>query len=191
MLLLREPPEGQIRSFLASQQALPFSYPEVGASRQEAPGGYPINHYRGRLGHGSETFDRACDAIRGWRMYEVPWTRLCWPDTPIRPGSVVAVLARHFGLKSLNASRIIYAIDEAGAVRRYGFAFGTLPGHMEQGEERFTVEWHAADDSVWYELFAFARPNGLLAWIGYPVVRLVQRRFARDSYRAMRRAVSA
>ncbi len=61
---------------------------------------------------------------------------------------------------------------------------------MEQGEERFTVEWRADDDSVWYELFAFARPNGLLANLGYPFVRLVQKRFARDSYHAMLRAVS-
>ena len=29
---------------------------------------------------------------------------------------------------------------------------------MERGEERFTVEWDRADESVSYEVFAFARP---------------------------------
>ena len=190
MFLLREPADQRIRSFLAAQQALPFSYPEVGASRQLAPSRYPINHYRAKLGDGWDTYDRARGALRQWKMYDLPWTRLYWQDTPISAGATVAVLARHGGLKSLNASRIIYVIDEAGTVQRYGFAFGTLPGHMEQGEERFTVEWHVDDDSVWYELFAFARPHGLLAKLGYPIVRLVQKRFARDSYRAMLRSVN-
>jgi uncharacterized protein (UPF0548 family) len=190
MLLLREPADGQIRSFLAVQHALPFSYPEVGASRQAAPTGYPINHYRARLGQGRATFVRARDGIQQWKMYDLPWTRLYWPATPIRTGATVVVLTRHGGLRSLNASRIIYVIQERGAVQRYGFALGTLPGHMEQGEERFTIEWHHADDSVWYELFAFARPHGLLATLGYPVVRAVQKRFATDSARAMLRTVS-
>ncbi len=118
-------------------------------------------------------------------MYDLSWTRLCWPDTPIAAGSTVAVLAHHFGFWSLNASRIIYLIEEDGAVQRYGFAFGTLPGHMEQGEERFMVEWHHHDDSVWYEVFAFARAKHLLAKAGYPLTRLIQKRFALDSQRSM------
>ena len=81
-------------------------------------------------------------------------------------------------------------IDEAGAVRRYGFAFGTLPGHMEQGEERFTVEWNHEDDSVHYDVLAFSRPNHPLAWLGFPLARALQRRFARDSKGAMTRATA-
>jgi uncharacterized protein (UPF0548 family) len=108
-------------------------------------------------------------------------------------GTVVGVLGRHFGLWSLNACRIVYVIEEKEALllKRYGFAFGTLPGHVERGEERFTVEWHRADDSVWYEVFAFARPAHPLASVGPPFVRLVQRRFAAASLRAMVAAVNA
>jgi uncharacterized protein (UPF0548 family) len=107
-------------------------------------------------------------------------------------GTVVGVLGRHFSLLSLNACRIAYTIeDETPSLRRYGFAFGTLPGHLERGEERFTVGWHGDDDSVWYEVFAFARPAYPLAKVGTPYVRLVQRRFAVDSLRAIAAAVSA
>jgi uncharacterized protein (UPF0548 family) len=60
--------------------------------------------------------------------------------------------------------------------------------HAERGEERFTVEYHSDDQSVWYDLFAFSRP-GPLARLGYPVARSLQKRFARDSNLAMRRAV--
>ena len=40
------------------------------------------------------------------------------------------------------------------------------------------VEWHQADNSVWYDLYAFSQPNQWLARLGYPVVRRLQKRFA-------------
>ncbi|MDQ3862085.1 MAG: DUF1990 domain-containing protein [Actinomycetota bacterium] len=164
VILLREPSDAHIRRFLDDQRSLPFSYPEVGASRDGAPSGYPVNHHRGRLGTGQQTFTRAVEAVRRWKMYETGWTKLCWPEAPITEGTVVGVLGRHFGLWSLNACRIVYVIEEEGPLlKRCGFAFGTLPAHMERGEERFTVEWYRADDSVTYEIFAFARPAHPLA----------------------------
>jgi uncharacterized protein (UPF0548 family) len=53
------------------------------------------------------------------------------------------------------------------------------------------VEWDRADDSVSYEVFAFARPAHPLASVGPPFVRLVQRRFAAASLWAMAAAVDA
>jgi uncharacterized protein (UPF0548 family) len=124
-------------------------------------------------------------------MYETGWTSLCWPDVPIAEGAVVGVLGRHLGIKSLNACRIAYVFeDEEPSLKRYGFAIGTLPGHVERGEERFTVEWHRADDAVFYEVFAFARPAHPLARAAPPLARLIQRRFAVDSLRSMRTAVT-
>jgi hypothetical protein len=82
-----------------------------------------------------------------------------------------------------------YAVDEQGPVQRYGFAYDTLPGHAESGEERFTVERREAGGAVWYDILAFSRPRQLLARLGYPFARGLQKRFARDSAAAMRRAV--
>ena len=59
VLLLREPSDAKIRRFLEGQRSLPFSYPEVGASRDGAPTGYGVNHHRGRLGTGQQAFARA------------------------------------------------------------------------------------------------------------------------------------
>jgi uncharacterized protein (UPF0548 family) len=119
-------------------------------------------------------------------MFDIGWIELCWPDVPIRTGSTVAVLARHFGFWSLNVCRIVYEIDEP---RRYGFAYGTLPEHAEAGEERFTVEWRD-DDSVWYDILAFSREKHPLAKMAYPLSRMLQVRFRRDSGRVMQRAVA-
>jgi hypothetical protein len=99
------------------------------------------------------------------------------------------VIARLLGLWWLNACRIVYVVDEAGPVQRFGFAYGTLPEHAESGEERFTVEWHETDAAVWYDILAFSRPQQLLARLGYPLARRLQKRFARGSAAAMRRAV--
>ena len=191
MFLFGEPSERDVRRFISSQEGLPFLYKEIGASREGvAPPGYVADRYRVRLGEGPEAYARAVEALRGWRQFDLGWVRLCWPDTPIKVGATVGVLARHYGFRSLNSARIVYLIEESGDVERFGFGYGTLPGHGERGEERFRVEWSREDDSVHYDVFAFSRPNHPLVWPGYPFARALQRRFARDSKRAMVRAVA-
>jgi uncharacterized protein (UPF0548 family) len=192
LFLLDEPSEARIFEFLRAQRDAPFSYDEVGATR-EGEGelaGYAVDHNRARLGEGEGTFERAVAALRAWEMFDVGWFKVFPPDAPIEVGTAVAVLVRHHGFRSLNACRIVYLIDEDdGDVRRRGFAYGTLPDHGERGEERFTVEWRRGDGSVHYDLYAFSRPNQLLSKVGHPLARRLQRRFARDSMRAMVRAV--
>ena len=185
MFLLGKAQEAFIREVLASQEKAGFSYPKPGATGDRVPRGYRWKRERFELGRGSDAFARARRAIREWRMFDVGWIELCWPDAPVEAGSTVAVMARHFGFWSVNVSRIVYVIDEP---RRYGFAYGTLPEHAESGEERFTVEWQN-DDSVWYDVLAFSRERHALAKAAFPLSRMLQARFRRDSGRAMRRAV--
>ena len=191
MFSIGEPSEERIIEFLLAQREAPFSYEEVGASKIGASelAGYAVDHNRARLGEGRETFDRAVAALRAWKMFDVGWIRVLPPDAPVEVETTVAVLARHYRLWSSNACRVVYLIEEDGTgVRRCGFAYGTLPGHAARGEEQFTVEWHRDDDSVFYDLYAFSRPKNPLARAGYPLARRLQRRFARDSLRAMVRA---
>jgi len=122
-------------------------------------------------------------------MFNIPWLRLHWPTSPRRVGTDVAVCVHHFGFYSLNACRIVYVVQDDTPVRRYGFAYGTLTEHAECGEERFTVEWHQANDTVWYDILAFSRPNKLLAKMAYPLSRSLQKRFAAASQMAMLAAV--
>lgn len=182
--------DGQIQKFIGSQRDRPFSYAEVGASRGTPPTGYTIDHNRVQLGVGAETFERAKVAVQRWTMFRFDWLQLCWPDAPIEVGSTVAVMTRALGVWSLNACRIVYLIDEEGPVQKFGFAYGTLPGHAERGEERFWVEWHHLDNTVWYDILAFSRPDQLPAKLVYPYVRRLQKRFAVDSKQAMVRATN-
>jgi uncharacterized protein (UPF0548 family) len=112
------------------------------------------------------------------------WTAI-EPHAAIEEGNVLAVLVHAVGLWFLNSARIVYVIDEP---RRFGFAYGTLPGHAERGEECFSVE-HLDDDTVWYDVRAFSQPRYWGARVAYPVTRMLQRRFGRDSKAAMLRAL--
>jgi uncharacterized protein (UPF0548 family) len=190
MFLLTKPDEAFIRRFLEKQKGETFSYPEVGASSSVAPSGYNVDHNRILLGNGYETFLKAVEAVKSWKMFDFDWLKLCWPDTLIVEGATVGILVQHLGFWSLNACRIVYLIEERGEIERYGFAYGTLPAHAERGEERFTVEYHQAAGEVWYDLYAFSRPRHALARAGYPVSRLLQRRFAAESKRAMVKAAN-
>jgi uncharacterized protein (UPF0548 family) len=184
------PTEDEIRRFISKQKDSSFSYPDVGASAAAVPAGYNLNRNRVQLGRGGNTWQRWVRAIRAWRMFGMPWVNLHWQSAPIEVGTDVAVSVHHFGFYSLNACRIVYLVDEEGAVKRFGFAYGTLAEHAESGEERFTVEWNRADDTVWYDILAFSRPRQLLARLGYPLSRWLQKRFAEGSKAAMIHAAS-
>jgi uncharacterized protein (UPF0548 family) len=190
MWSLRQPSDEQIRTFLLRQEGEPFSYAEVGGTATEPPTGYNVDHNRLQLGAGQAVFDAACDAMRNWQQFPAPLASISPPGAPLRPGCTVALVARALGLWWLNAARIVYTLDEAGPSRRFGFAYGTLAAHVERGEERFCIEWHA-DDSVWYDILAFSRPNYWMTRLAYPLARRIQKRFARDSKAAMLRCVDA
>jgi uncharacterized protein (UPF0548 family) len=190
MFLLRKPSEETIRQFISSQHQLPFSYPEVGATQNEMPlAGYTVDHNRIRLGAGADTYKLALAALRNWRQFDLSWVTIVPPHTPVVTGSTVAVQAQTFGFCSLSAARIVYVIEESAPGKRFGFAYGTLPNHVECGEERFLIEWQE-DDSVWYDIRAFSRPQHPAVRAGFPVARWLQKRFVRDSLAAMKAASS-
>lgn len=187
MFLLTKPNREGIRRFLSSQKDQPFSYLDADSAAREFPRGYTFDHNRINLGEGADAFRRAVEALERWEMFNIGWLQLCWPDAPIEIGTMVAVLADLRCVWSLNACRIARVFDEQEDVRRYGFVYGTLPDHVERGQESFIVEWNRVDDSVWYDLAAYSQPNQLLAKLGYPLTRALQKRFARDSMQAMLR----
>ena len=191
MLSLRRPSADDLARFLAGQRELPFTYGAVGATAGTPPAGYVVDRTRIKLGEGEAVFRSAPAALRRWGQFDLGWVAAWSPDTPIQSGEVVAVMGRAVGVWWLNACRVVYVVDETGPAWKFGFAYGTLPGHVEKGEERFLVEWDRNDGGVWYDILAFSRPNHVLTRLGYPVVRRLQRRFGRDSAAAMVRAVSA
>ena len=189
MFSFRKPSSESIRRFLSEQKNRDYTYSAVGGTSGTPPAGFVVDHTRIELGKGQSVFDGAKMAIKRWEHFQLGWVETSSKDIPIERGQVVGVMARVFGVWCLNACRIVSVIDEAGGVSRYGFVYGTLPGHVESGEERFQVEWNRNDGSVWYEILAFSRPNHFLTRLGYPMVRRIQQKFAHDSAAAMQLAI--
>ena len=182
MFTFTRPTGEQLRALIEKNKDAPFSYPAVGASRDGAlPAGYNVDRNRKRLGFGQDAFVRAKRALRSWAMFDLSWVSIFPHEVEIQPGAVVAVVVSHFGFWSVNISRIVFVEDLCS------FAYGTLDEHAESGEEKFTVSWDERDDSVWYDVLAFSKPKHALARIGYPLSRMLQKRFARDSMAAMMR----
>jgi uncharacterized protein (UPF0548 family) len=192
MISLRKPTTETVRAFLASQSGLDLSYPEVGATATQPPSGYAVDRTRIRLGEGEAVFAAARAALCRWEQFSLGWVQAWSPDDSIKAGGLVGVTGRALGLWWLNACRVLYVVDERdGPVTKFGFAYGTLPEHAESGEERFLIEWdRAGGGDVWYDILAFSRPKQFLARLGHPWVRRLQKRFGRDSAKAMARAVT-
>jgi uncharacterized protein (UPF0548 family) len=186
LLLVRRPDDDLVRRIIASERELDYTYPEPGAtSGTEMAACYVVDRTRTTLGRGRAAFERACSALRRWRQFDLGWLTAAPADAPIAPGTGVVVAARVWGVWATNVARIVYVVDEP---RRFGFAYGTLPGHMAIGEERFLIDWDDADE-VHFDVLAFSRPRHLLMKLGYPLVRRLQKRFGRESAAAMKRAV--
>jgi uncharacterized protein (UPF0548 family) len=190
MLSLRKPATDFVQEFIRRQAPLQFTYPAVGATTGTPPAGYVVDRVRVKLGAGEATYLAAREALARWEQFQLGWIAVVAPLPLIEQRAVVAIAVRTMGAWWLNASRIIYVIDEAGPTARFGFAYGTLPGHAESGEVRFLVDWDRAEGAVWYSILAFSRPRHWLTRLGYPMVRRLRRRFGRESAAAMLRAVA-
>ena len=190
MVSFQKPAVDSIRRFIAEQAKLDFSYSAVGASAATPPAGFVVDRTRIKLGEGEAVYESASAALRRWDHFKLGWVDVWSPETPVEAGEVVAVMGRALGLWWLNCCRIVYVVNETGPIRKFGFAYGTLPGHVESGEERFVIEWNQGDNSVWYDILAFSRPSQVLIRLGSPIVRRMQKRFGRDSAAAVFRSVN-
>ena len=186
MITFRKPTDELLQSFVHTQSKLDYTYRGVGTTASVTPSGYQLDQSRFTLGHGEQVFQRAQAALRNWQQFNLGWARAFPGNTPIAAGQTVAVIFYRCGLWFTCSARIVYAVNEP---RQFGFAYGTLPGHIESGEERFLVGIDE-DGVVWYEIRAFSRPSHILTKLGYPYVRRLQKWFVRESAAAMQDAVA-
>ena len=188
MLLFHKPEPDTLQRFLDRQAKLPVTYQGVGATRSQPPDGYVVDRTRASLGSGEQVFAFAQTALENWQQFQLGWLS-AWPSTTlIRQGEVIAVVARSIGVWWLNACQIVYVIDEQSRRKRFGFAYGTLPDHAGSGEERVLIEMDD-NETVWYDVLAFSRPQGALMRLGYPYMRHLQKSFGKQSVAAMQKSV--
>jgi uncharacterized protein (UPF0548 family) len=153
---------------LSDLAALQLTYRDVGATAGPLPDGYHHVHKSAVIGRGRPRFEDAAEKVMRWGMLRGAGVRVEASSEVAAVGSEVLV-----GLGPLRAPcRVVYVIDETD---RRGFAYGTLPGHPESGEELFSVRYDAGTGEVYAEVVAFSRHGTWWSRLGSPVTSLAQR----------------
>lgn len=178
MWSLRRPPAARLDALLVEMSTLPLSYADVEMTRRDRPpAGYGHEHQRVEL---AIDFPTAREAVITFATHRLPYLFVHPPDARATVGTTVLVVARVGPLWTINPCRIVYVEDTTD---RFTYAYGTLPGHSEHGEETFTVERTAT--GVVAETIAYSRPQDLLARIGSPVAHRFQAKVKRDYMAAL------
>jgi uncharacterized protein (UPF0548 family) len=151
---------------------LPVTYAEIGATAGELPAGY--HHVRAErvVGRGREAFERAADDLLAGRVQRRAGASVRLSETPLREGTHVQMQLRLGPLRFDIPCVVVWAERTADSC---GFAYGTLRGHPERGEERFEIRLTPAGEVI-FRIIAFSAPARWFTRLGAPVARLVQAR---------------
>lgn len=170
-LLARRPSEATLARLLAGACASPdVTYEPVGATRVRLrrPGFTFVRRER-LLATDPGAFDRACAALARWGAHRGAGARIHPEDAPLVTGTTLLVSVPVLVAHAVAPCRIVYTTAEGD---RFGYAYGTLPGHPEAGEESFHVERRGGD--VYFVISAYFRLVHPLARLGRPVSLRVQ-----------------
>ncbi|WP_307844658.1 DUF1990 family protein [Actinotalea solisilvae] len=156
--------------------ALPLTYAEVGASLAgPLPAGYHHTRASAVVGHGRAVLERHADAVLRFEMHRRAGLLVDARAPRAAVGVDVEVALPLGPLRVRALDRVVAVVDEPD---RRGFAYGTLAGHPEQGEEAFVVTIDG-DDVVRLEIRAFWRSVRWYSRLGGPVTVAVQRAITR------------
>ena len=143
------------------------------------PKGFAHDLSQKEIGRGRRVFAAAREAFQRWEHFDLGWVQVVNPTAEIAPGKLVAVEAHTACFWSINISRISEVVDNAA---RFGFLYTTTAFHIEEGQERFIIDFDPENESVSYLIEAVSRPRHVLARIAHPFSRAMQHRFTRDSH---------
>ena len=150
--------------------SLALTYDEVGATAGTLPPGYHHLHVRRVVGQGRDWFDVAAARVLTWEVQRRAGLTV---EVSREVGlGVRAVLRMRVGPVPVRAPVEVVAVT--AEPDRVGFAYGTLAGHPEQGEERFEVAL-LEDGAVEARIRAFSRPGRWFTRLAGPVGRRLQR----------------
>lgn len=164
----------------ASDRPLTYDHP-----RSSLDGGDGVRSWTLALPVTPDPFEPAVDALRSFVPQRGGAGATLHPSDPdVVEGATLLVVLPLGPVSVVAPDRIVAVVDEPG---RFGFVYGTLPGHPFEGEESFLVH-RREDGRALFTVTADTRPSGWLRLFG-PVLRAIQSIMARRYLRAMARSV--
>ncbi|RNE49175.1 DUF1990 domain-containing protein [Corynebacterium alimapuense] len=150
----------------------------LGLAKGQAPSefglddSWAITDHSAVLGHGTECFSAAATRLTDWRAHEHAGVKVS------REGLLVRLT---FG-PTMSPCLILH---EESTPDRHVLVYGTLPGHVECGEEAFIIDL-ADSGEVTGRCVAFSQHSWWLARLGSPVAHAVQKWATRRYVEGMR-----
>ncbi len=175
VLSIRRPSAGAVDGLLAEQRHEDLSYPDVGATRGAFPDGYRHVRHAVELGRSPDVFARAAEGLRRWQAHVRAGVAVRPPDAEVDEGLAVVMTVPVAALYVTVACRVVYLVEQPA---RSGFAYGTLPHHLIEGEEAFLVE-RDDEGTVRFSVSAFLRPRGLALRAMGPLIEVIDHRLVR------------
>jgi uncharacterized protein (UPF0548 family) len=136
-LRLGRPSTTQLDRLLDRARSSPLTYEHVGSTLSPIDARRPVHQQHLVLGHGPESFEAARLGLQRWRCHGGIRAAVHPADAAIEDGSTLLVVLRAGPACIVVPDRVVAVVNEPG---RFGFAYGTLEGHQEQGEESFVAE---------------------------------------------------
>lgn len=163
------------------------TYSEIGATSSAPPAGY--NHLRVSVSLGREpvAWDLAKDALRRWEAHHGAGASIYPPGASLAIGETFLIVVRLGPAFLVAPCRVVSMVE---APTHFDFSYGTLPGHPEQGEERFRLT-KSEEGAVNFEIVAFSRPVSFIARLSGRLGRFIQTRTTHRYLDGMRKAVTA
>jgi uncharacterized protein (UPF0548 family) len=187
MLFVRRPSADAIDQLLGRAREAEPTYAEVGSTLGEDwPSAYRHDFDEALVGSGTGAYDRAVAALRLWQAHIGAAIEVLPNGAAVAEGETALLLIHAAGLWTVAPCRVVYVVEAPDSFR---FAYGTLPGHPEQGEASFAVNRNDQDDVI-FRLASFSRPVDHAARLAKPLTRRIQRRFTLRYLAAMREAVT-
>lgn len=160
-------------------RAAGLSYEQVGATLGVLPVDYRHLRRHESVGVGQERFHQVAERLMTWQVHRAAGLAVQPSGDRAQLGAVVLLGLGLGRLRLVSPCLVVTVLDEPF---RRGFAYGTLRGHPESGEELFVVTLQP-DDSVHAEITAFSRPARWWSRAAGPAARFVQDRVT-DRYMA-------
>ena len=148
------------------------TYPEVGQSlAHPLPSGYHHITEQRVVGHGRAEFEHAAAELFGWEVQRRAGLRVSTSTDRVVEGALITSILGIAGFGVHAPCVVVAVVDEPD---RVGWAYGTLPGHPECGEEAFLLSLLPSGE-VLFEVRAFSRAGVWWSKIVGPIGRAVQR----------------
>lgn len=176
---------GRLLTTLIRAERSELTYDHVGSTLEDRPPARVSRHTTSTDLDGS--LDDAARTLRRWAPHEGIAALILPHLAPLVVGTTVLVVVSWGPFEVLAPDRIVATVDDE---HRFGFAYGTLSGHPERGEELFLAE-QVGPDRLRLSITIDAGPGTPIAHVASPLVHQLQHAAAERYLLAWSSAISS